>query len=53
MRVDARAALSSVDRVARDLEFDTCVGSCLHHGQALSISVGAPTFRIGSATAIF
>jgi TldD protein len=50
LHVNARAALSSVEHIARDLAFDTCIGSCLHHGQALSISVGAPTFRIGSAT---
>jgi predicted Zn-dependent protease len=47
VHVDARAALASVDRVANDLTFDVCVGSCVHHGQPLSISVGAPTFRIG------
>jgi predicted Zn-dependent protease len=47
MFVDAAEALSSVERVANDLEFDVCVGSCLHHGQPLSISVGGPTFRIG------
>jgi len=47
MEVSAQAALSSVDRVANDLAFDTCVGSCLHHGQPLSVTVGAPTFRIG------
>ena len=47
MFVDAAEALSSVQRVANDLEFDVCVGSCLHHGQPLSISVGGPTFRIG------
>ncbi len=40
-------AISSIDRVAADLQFDPCVGSCVKHGQALSISVGAPTFRIG------
>jgi TldD protein len=45
--VDAREALSSVECVANDLAFDVCVGSCLHHGQPLAISVGGPTFRIG------
>jgi len=47
MFVDAAVALASVERVANDLEFDVCVGSCLHHGQPLSISVGGPTFRVG------
>jgi TldD protein len=51
--VDARAALSSIDCVASDLAFDTCIGSCLNHGQPLSISVGAPTFRIGSTSVMF
>jgi TldD protein len=53
MLVDARAALSSVDRIANDLAFDVCVGSCVHHGQPLSISVGAPTFRIGPTSVLF
>jgi TldD protein len=52
MEVDAEAVLSSVDRVANDLAFDTCVGSCLHHGQPLSVTVGAPTFRIGLARVV-
>ncbi|MCP3981230.1 MAG: TldD/PmbA family protein [bacterium] len=50
--VDGKTALSAVDRVADDLAFDTCVGSCHRHGQPLPISVGAPTFCIGLATVI-
>jgi predicted Zn-dependent protease len=48
--VEGRAALASVDRVAFDLAFDTCMGSCLRDGQPMSSSVGAPTFRIGLAS---
>ena len=51
--VDARAALSSVECVAEDLAFDVCIGSCLHHGQPLAVSVGGPTFRIGSTPVSF
>ncbi len=40
-------ALASLDRIASDLSFDTCIGSCVRDGQALATSVGAPTFRIG------
>jgi TldD protein len=46
--VDALAALRSMDVVADDLDFDTCVGSCARDGQPLAISVGAPTCRLGS-----
>jgi TldD protein len=53
MCVEGRTALSSVDCVANDLAFDVCIGSCLHHGQPLSISVGAPTFRIGLMSVLF
>ncbi len=52
IHIDGQAALASVERVAGDLEFDTCIGSCLHHGQPLSVSVGAPTFRIGSTVVV-
>ena len=51
--LDAAKALASVDRVADDLKFDTCIGSCIHHGQPLSISVGGPTFRIGLTSVLF
>jgi TldD protein len=37
----------TIDRVAHDLAFDTCVGSCVRDGQPLAVSVGAPTIRIG------
>lgn len=51
--VDARQALASVERVSDDLAFDVCIGSCLHHGQPLSSSVGGPTFRVGSTRVRF
>ncbi len=47
IEVPTLAALSMLDRVAADLAFDTCVGSCLRDGQPLATSVGAPTFRTG------
>jgi TldD protein len=45
--VEGRSALAGMDRVADDLAFDTCVGSCIRVGQALAMSVGAPTICIG------
>jgi predicted Zn-dependent protease len=53
MFVGGRAALGSTERVSGDLAFDVCVGSCVHHGQPLSVSVGAPTFRIGLTNVVF
>ncbi len=53
LAIEGSAALPSVECIASDLEFDTCVGSCLNHGQPMSVSVGAPTFRIGSASVFF
>jgi predicted Zn-dependent protease len=53
IRVDGRAALESVECVADDLAFDVCIGSCLHHGQSLAVSVGSPTFRIGLTSVHF
>ena len=53
MCVEGRTALSSVDCIANDLAFDVCIGSCLHHVQPLSISGGAPTFRIGLMSVLF
>ncbi len=47
-----REALSSFERIASDLAFDTCIGSCMRDGQPLATSVGAPTFRIGLTTVI-
>jgi TldD protein len=49
LRVDGRRALASMNRVAGDLAFDTCVGTCHRDGQPLAISVGAPTIWIGVA----
>ncbi len=45
-------ALATLDRVAGDLAFDSCVGSCVRAGQAMATSVGAPTFRIGLAKVV-
>lgn len=45
-------ALATLDRVASDLAFDSCVGSCVRAGQAMATSVGAPTFRIGLAKVV-
>jgi TldD protein len=50
---EGRRALSTMDRVANDVAFDTCVGTCVREGQALATSVGAPTFRIGLTSALF
>jgi predicted Zn-dependent protease len=47
--VDGAEALASIDRVADDLQFDSCIGSCHRDGQPLALSVGAPTFWIGRA----
>jgi predicted Zn-dependent protease len=49
LAIDGAAALSSMDRVADDLRFDTCIGSCHRDGQPIATSVGAPTIRIGVA----
>jgi TldD protein len=48
--VEARRALASMDRIADDLSFDTCIGSCHRDAQPLAISVGTPTLRVGLAT---
>jgi predicted Zn-dependent protease len=50
--VQGEEALASVDRIAGDLEFDSCIGTCHKDGQPLPISVGAPTFRIGLARVV-
>lgn len=52
MLVDGPKALQSVERIANDVEFDPCAGSCLREGQPLATSVGGPTFRI-RATLVF
>jgi TldD protein len=52
LAVVTREALSSLDAIASDLEFDTCIGSCMRDGQPLATSVGAPTFKMGLTTVI-
>jgi TldD protein len=52
LEVHSATALASLDRVACDLAFDTCVGTCLRDGQPLVTSVGGPTFRLGVATVV-
>ena len=52
LRANAPQALESLDRIADDLLFDTCIGSCVRDGQPLATSVGAPTFRIGVAAVV-
>ncbi len=47
LELDAVESWASIDRVASDLAFDTCVGSCVRDGQPMAVSVGAPTIRIG------
>jgi TldD protein len=49
LHVEGADALASIDRVAGDLQFDSCIGTCHRDGQPLAISVGAPTIRIGEA----
>jgi TldD protein len=49
-KVSAEQALSGLERIADDLTFDTCIGSCIRDGQPLATSVGAPTCRIGVVT---
>lgn len=47
--VDGARVLAGAGRMANDLAFDSCIGSCHREGQALAISVGAPTMWIGFA----
>jgi predicted Zn-dependent protease len=49
LELDGYESWRSIDRVAHDLVFDTCIGSCVRDGQPLAVSVGAPTIRIGVA----
>lgn len=44
LAVDGLAALGSIERVASDLAFDSCIGACVRDGQTIATSVGAPTF---------
>jgi TldD protein len=50
LELDARTAFRSLNRIAHNLRFDTCIGSCVRDGQPLAVSVGAPTIRIGVVT---
>jgi TldD protein len=50
MTVSMLDFVRGVSHIARDVAFDTCVGTCLRDGQPLATSVGAPTFCIGMAT---
>ena len=45
--VEGTGLLQGIDRIASDLSFDTCIGSCHRDGQTIAVSVGAPTIRIG------
>jgi TldD protein len=47
VELDGPESWRSIDRVADDLAFDTCIGSCVRDGQPMAVSVGAPTIRIG------
>ena len=49
LELDGLDSWRSIDRIAHDLAFDTCIGSCVRDGQPLAVSVGAPTIRIGVA----
>jgi TldD protein len=49
LRIDGPNTLPNLTRVADDLRFDACIGSCHRDGQSLAISVGAPTVCIGVA----
>ncbi len=46
LEIEARRAIPSL-RIADDLVFDTCIGSCHRDGQTLITSVGAPTLCVG------
>ena len=50
--VRGMTALTTIDRVANDLAFDACVGSCHKHAQPLAVSVGAPTIRLRLASVV-
>lgn len=50
LRVRLPDALTTIDLVADDLEFDRCIGACIRDGQPLATSVGGPTCRLGVAT---
>jgi predicted Zn-dependent protease len=52
LELNGRISWASIDRIANDLTFDRCVGSCVREGQPLAVSVGAPTMRIGVASIV-
>jgi TldD protein len=51
MFAEGPTVLAGLERIADDVAFDTCVGSCVRDGQPLAVSVGGPTFRV-SATMV-
>jgi predicted Zn-dependent protease len=44
--------LATLGQPANDLQFDTCLGTCLKEHQPLAVTVGAPTVRLGVATVL-
>ena len=49
LTLSVRETLLGIERIASDLVFDSCIGTCLRDGQPLATSVGAPTFRVALA----
>ncbi len=52
LKVKVEDFVNGVDKIASDLVFDTCIGTCVRDGQPLATSVGAPTFRLGVASVV-
>ncbi|ANM30303.1 hypothetical protein ABI59_13050 [Acidobacteria bacterium Mor1] len=52
LKVKVEDFVNGVDKIASDLAFDTCIGTCVRDGQPLATSVGAPTFRLGVASVV-
>ncbi len=44
--------LATLGQPGNDLQFDTCLGTCLKELQPLAVSVGAPTVRLGVTTVL-
>lgn len=44
--------LATLGQPGNDLQFDTCLGTCLKEHQPLAVSVGAPTVRLGVGTVL-
>jgi TldD protein len=44
--------LATLGQPANDIQFDTCLGTCLKEHQPLAVSVGAPTVRLGVTTVL-